>query len=166
TLRAIDVDEFCLVDVDAVARYVTLSYTWGKDTMQLKLTQKNETYFRRPGSLYHNLGLIPRTIQDAIHLTMKIGEKLLWVDSLCIRQDDPVDREQQIDAMGLIYNSSILSIQAACGDDANYGLPGVFPGTREIEQVIERVGSMLISNMLPSQSEVVLPSKWNSRAWT
>jgi Heterokaryon incompatibility protein (HET) len=166
TLRAIDVDEFCLVDVDAAVRYVTLSYTWGEETKQLELTQKNETYFRRPGSLYHNLGLIPRTIQDAIHLTRKIGEKLLWVDSLCIRQDDPVDRERQIDAMGIIYNSSILSIQAACGDDANYGLPGVFPGTREIEQVIERVGSLLISNMLPSKSEVVLTSKWNSRGWT
>src|SRR5437763_10803011 len=41
-----------------------------------------------PGSLPKVYCMIPRVVRDAIDLTLHIKERLLWVDSLCIIQDD------------------------------------------------------------------------------
>jgi len=54
-----------------------------------------------------------------------MGERYLWVDALCIIQDDSMDKEWQIARMGSIYSSAVFTIVAACGVDADAGLPGV-----------------------------------------
>jgi hypothetical protein len=60
-----------------------------------------------------------------------IGERYLWVDSLCIVQDDPQEKHGQIANMDAIYGNAILTINAAAGQDANAGLPGVRPLSRK-----------------------------------
>ena len=42
--------------------------------------------------------------------------------------------------MGNTYNNSILTICVCCGEDANYGLLGMGPGTRKTQQVVKVVG--------------------------
>jgi hypothetical protein len=77
-----------IVSLDCEARYVTLSYPWG-GAKQVKLMRDMEKCYREPGSLLmHEL---PRTIQDAITLVLAIGERHLWVNSLCILQDNEED---------------------------------------------------------------------------
>jgi hypothetical protein len=34
-----------------------------------------------------------QTLQDAVRVTLSLGLRFLWVDSLCIIQDDPQDSE-------------------------------------------------------------------------
>jgi hypothetical protein len=94
------------------------------------------------------LYLIPRTIQDAITVTRKIEQKFIWVDALCILQDDEDDKAELIDSMGEIYRRPILTIVAAAGQNASYGLPGVAPGSRDIRQVIQQVGMLPLGNLL------------------
>jgi hypothetical protein len=52
-----------------------------------------------------------------------MGEKYLWVDSICIVQDDPVVANAQINQMDLIYAQAVLTIVAATGQNANVDLP-------------------------------------------
>lgn len=164
TVRAIDVDQMCIVDLDDGVRYVTLSYTWGK-TNQLLLQRPLEPQFRTPGGLRALLTRIPRTIRDSIKLVRSIGERYLWVDALCILQDDATDKGAQIAEMGNIYRHSILTICACCGTDASYGLPGIDPGTRTTRQAAEIVGDLVLGNILPD-SESTDTSKWSTRGWT
>jgi len=58
---------------------------------------------------------LPRTIRDAIHVTSAIGYKYLWVDSLCIVQDDEKDRHNQINMMDEIYSNAALTLAAGSG---------------------------------------------------
>ncbi|KAF2836077.1 HET-domain-containing protein [Patellaria atrata CBS 101060] len=164
TIRAIDIDKMCIVDLEHGARYVTLSYTWGQAN-QLKLERANEETFRQPGALRTLLGSIPKTIRDSITLVEKIGERYLWVDALCIIQDCPEDKDTQIGAMGDIYRHCLFTLCACCGEDASYGLPGIEPGTRTTRQVISLVGDIVLGNMMPD-SEPIENSKWYTRAWT
>jgi len=49
------------------------------------LTRKSESIFEQEGSI--ELEEFPKTICDAIELCRELGERYLWVDSMCITQD-------------------------------------------------------------------------------
>jgi hypothetical protein len=44
-----------------------------------------------------------KTFQDAISLTRELGERFLWIDSLCIVYNDANDLNAQIDLMGAFF---------------------------------------------------------------
>lgn len=101
-MRFVDVRRKCIVEVREVVRYVALSYVWGA-TPTLRLTTMNRHLLHNPGALF---GLkLPKTIWHAINLTRACGEQYLWVDSLCILQNDVEDLEAGTYAMDLICES-------------------------------------------------------------
>lgn len=137
-----------------------------------------------PGALDHEIP--SKTIVDAMDLVAALGLQYLWVDALCIVQDNDADRKAQISVMDLIYSSAFLSIIAAAGEDAEAGLPGLKPGTRHMEQeevvVVkpggltsqddvwpEGTGMSLMTTLTPLRSDnahYLARTKWNSRGWT
>ncbi|KAK3174859.1 hypothetical protein OEA41_002105 [Lepraria neglecta] len=76
------------------------------------------------GAIHESLAQekLPRTIRDALDLTYKLDELYLWVDVLCILQDD---KRVQIQSMSEVYSNAILTIVAGVGESANAGLPRV-----------------------------------------
>ncbi|EXJ68055.1 uncharacterized protein A1O5_08670, partial [Cladophialophora psammophila CBS 110553] len=63
--------------------YVALSYIWGNVHQEpAKL-----------GQLPQNL---PQTIEDSIEVVKSLGQRYLWVDSLCIDQADEEGKARQI----------------------------------------------------------------------
>lgn len=102
-MRFVDVNKMCIVKSREVVKYVALSYVWGA-TPTLHLTTMNQHRMRFPGALK---GLpLPKTIEDALDLTRACGEQFLWVDSLCIIQNDVDDLEAGTYAMDLICKSA------------------------------------------------------------
>lgn len=73
---------------------------------------------------------LSRTITDAIWLTRQLGYRYLWVDALCIVQDDPIKEKMiHLTRMDAVYNCSKLTIVAASGLHANLGYQeSVWPG--------------------------------------
>lgn len=98
-LRLIDVRRGCIVSTEEGApldNYVTLSYTWGQ-TKNFVALKSNFEDLRKPGVLLDGdiAEQLPRTIRDAIAIVRLLGEKYLWVDSLCIIQDDDEPKWQE-----------------------------------------------------------------------
>lgn len=123
----IDVVEGCIVPCeDEGPRFLTLSYTWGK-TKNFLTKKHNINDVRKPGALLtgYIADNIPETIRNAIALTKALGETRLWVDSLCIVQDDEAALQHDIRNMHRIYASSFLTIIAEDGQDAEFGLRGL-----------------------------------------
>ena len=96
--------------------------TWG-EIDALILVAQYEAELRKPDALLKHRDRLPTTIQGAIRLCPLLGERYLWVVSLCIMQDTP-DKHTQIQRMDLIHQSAAICITAAVGSDANAGLPG------------------------------------------
>lgn len=88
--------------------YCTLSYCWGGDQLQKTTTSNINERLRG-----FDPGLQPKTIVDAIEVTKRLGFRYLWVDSLCIVQDDVDERDVELGRMQHIYRSSQLTISAA-----------------------------------------------------
>ncbi|KUJ06678.1 HET-domain-containing protein, partial [Mollisia scopiformis] len=161
----IDLEDMCVKPAPGGCRYVALSYVWGKITENwLALTRDNFVSMGRKNALIG--ASLPHTIKDAMQLCLDLGEQYLWIDSLCILQDDPVSQKQQIDIMDLIYASATLTIVAAAGDHANSGLPGIRRWSRTAKRQTITIQDIEISNILPRMADTAEKSVWNTRGWT
>lgn len=66
------------------------------------------------------------TLQDALSLAADLGYQYIWIDRLCIIQDDLKDWESEASQMADIYNGSDLTIAASTGASADDGLQLAF----------------------------------------
>ena len=127
----IDVVDECLINATSSSRYIALSYVSGGVT-GLQATVSNRNLLSQPGSLSRLNEKLPNIIQDAIAATRELGEHFLWVDSLCIIQDDPTTKHVQMSRMDVIYSKAVLTFASLSGTNANLGLPGLQPRSRPI----------------------------------
>ncbi|KAH7112556.1 heterokaryon incompatibility protein-domain-containing protein [Dendryphion nanum] len=163
-LTLIDVVDLRLVIGDSTFDYVTLSYVWGR-TKSLKLTKSNRALLRQHNGLQSMLPA--RVVRDAIELTRCIGERYLWVDALCIAQDNQQTSTYYIDRMDHVYFRGLLTIVAYSGKSANDPLPGVHQNTRLPPSSRTVNGRYLIQNFRHTITHTSLPtSDYTSRAWT
>jgi Heterokaryon incompatibility protein (HET) len=125
-IRLIDVQRKCLIEWNGptteAPRFLALSYVWGRSQQKVMLTTDKMSEFKHPGFFDRPLD---QTIRDSIDLVSRMGEKYLWIDTLCICQDSREDKDNQIPQMHEIYGKAIVTIIAAYGDGAGWGLPGV-----------------------------------------
>jgi hypothetical protein len=96
--------------------YIALSHCWGSNP--LIMTTK-ETFTQHQHQL--TMEALPKTFQDAVIITRALKVRFLWIDSLCIIQDDIQDWEEQSPLMGRIYSQSYLTIAAAASQDSSGG---------------------------------------------
>ncbi|KAI5917495.1 heterokaryon incompatibility protein-domain-containing protein [Camillea tinctor] len=164
--RAIDVHELCIVSIPITSKYIALSYVWG-GAPPYKLTKANKDELMSPFGLKAHWEEIPLTIRDSIDLVRGIGQRYLWVDSICLTQDDGEDMGKGIMAMDLVYEQSFLAIVAAGGIDANSGLPGVKPGSRtSSNQIMAEVLPEVKLVLRHSVDDLLRAARYNSRGWT
>ncbi|GAT28141.1 heterokaryon incompatibility protein [Aspergillus luchuensis] len=88
-------------------RYACLSYCWGKDLDQVLTTTTHnlESHYQAI-----ELTTLPLALQDAITVCRSLEIPNLWVDSLCIVQDDRISWLHDASAMHDIYLNSYLTI--------------------------------------------------------
>lgn len=102
-------------DLSTPPRYATLSYCWGKRPF-IQLTKHN-----LPALLK---GIppedIPPTFADAFAIAKSFAIDYIWIDSLCIVQDDEDDWSREADRMRSVYAGSHLNIAASSAKDV-YG---------------------------------------------
>ncbi|KAK8105047.1 HET-domain-containing protein [Apiospora kogelbergensis] len=93
-----------------VRSYAALSYCWGgEERNKLKTTRATLTE-RQRGIEYRQL---PKTLQDAITVARDLGLLYLWIDALCIIQDDDHDKATEIARMSQVYRGASLTISAS-----------------------------------------------------
>jgi hypothetical protein len=110
--------------------------------------------------------MLPRTIQDAIDLVKALDERYLWIDALCLVQNDGADLQKGVDVMDMIYERAIMTIVAAAGDNANASLPGVREGSRFTTQHVEQIKPGVKLAVYNDLDHLLRPSTYNRRAWT
>ncbi|RYO96356.1 hypothetical protein DL765_011607 [Monosporascus sp. GIB2] len=91
-----------------IQRYAALSYCWGGDQL-VKSTRSSIEQWRVEISWKE----LPQTLKDAALVCMKMSINFLWVDALCILQDDQDDKAREIADMPNVYRNSIFTIAAS-----------------------------------------------------
>jgi hypothetical protein len=96
-------------DLALKTRYTTLSHCWGNVPF-FTLTEGNLEQMQQSIPVDR----LTRVFQDAMSITLQLGEKYIWIDSLCIIQDSPgcVDWLAESAKMNTIYGNSFLNLAA------------------------------------------------------
>lgn len=93
-------------------RYVALSHPWlshpWASHAKFELLRCNSSDMAR--SIDWNE--LPVTYRDAITLTRRLGIRYIWIDSLCIVQDDKDDWRREAAKMADVYSNAYLTIAA------------------------------------------------------
>ena len=118
--------------------YVALSYCWGDPQQHTPLKTTDEIYNSHkqcircpmhwqsmvlvfalprltPENEYHASAWdsdMPKTLQDAVILCRRLEVEYLWIDALCIIQDNPNDWAREASKMCDVYSNAILTIAA------------------------------------------------------
>jgi len=101
------------------AEYTALSHCWG-DAEHIHLTTTRGTLEDRKRSI--PLKALPKTFYDAVLLTRALGIRYLWIDSLCILQDDKDDWARESARMAQVYQNAALTISADGAANSSEGL--------------------------------------------
>jgi RNA polymerase subunit RPABC4/transcription elongation factor Spt4 len=97
-------------------KWAALSYVWGGDQMfkttLSSLSRMNEEF---------PIQRLPRTLHDACLVCRELGLEHLWVDCLCIIQDDASDLARELAVMSKIFQRAWVTISASTAFSARDG---------------------------------------------
>ncbi|VUC24993.1 unnamed protein product [Clonostachys rosea] len=97
--------------------YATLSHRWGgSDIICLRTDNMAKL------QVGIDIDELPQTFKDAVEVARKLGVFYLWIDSLCIVQDDLTDWHTESALMGEVYSNGVLNIMATACKDSHQGL--------------------------------------------
>ena len=128
--------------IPADRRYTTLSHRWSSQSF-LKLTRNNFQRLSR-GFLSSDL---PQTFRDAVSATYHLGFHYLWIDSLCIIQDDFDDWARQSAQMHQIYASAVCNLAASWAEDCLKPMFSHRPDSSKLADTIELRARMRYKKM-------------------
>lgn len=145
---------------DYDVEYAALSYCWGKtqavlttDTLPALQSGVHPSYFSR-------------NIQDALKIVASFGFQHLWVDSVCILQDDPRDKNEEIQKMGSIYHGATFTIAAANSATNQEGfLTGCLRDAYSVSLEDENRKTELMMLMYPEYLQDEPTHPLHTRAW-
>lgn len=98
-----------------MSQYVCLSHCWGNG-MHTITTTSNTLNERRACIPFVQL---PRLFQDAVRIVRKMGQRYLWIDSLCILQDCPEDRDKESINMASVYSNAYFTLAAVAANNSS-----------------------------------------------
>lgn len=98
--------ELIAVSRSEASKYRALSYTWGSGPAQHKVLLNGQRFW------------VTDNLYDFLRIHTK-GERsedreLLWIDAICINQQDAIEKSQQVQIMGVIYKSADSVIVWLC----------------------------------------------------
>lgn len=142
--------------------YVALSYCWGgPQPVTLNGTSQRDL------EAGISVDRLPATLKDALRIAHEIGIRYIWIDSLCILQDDASDKEHEIARLSSYYSRATVTICAASAASCREGIlktgrePDYIGGPFRIKcSTSSGMGSLL----LYSSIEPAVPI--SARGWT
>ncbi|KAF8835566.1 HET-domain-containing protein [Paxillus ammoniavirescens] len=129
--------------------YITLSYVWGG--------VKQCSYKLRD---ILPAASLPATIEDVMVVMRNLGKWYLWVDSLCIKQDNEEEKLVQISIMSAIYNGAWATLICISGQSAHSGIPRVSTSDGIIPQLTCKIDGRRLLSVMPTLSRQLSQSPW------
>ncbi|KAI1826583.1 heterokaryon incompatibility protein-domain-containing protein [Xylaria intraflava] len=149
-------------DVPVESRYIALSHCWGKAKT---ITTTTSTVGAHRNGI--DIDILPQTFQDAIAVVRSLGLRYVWIDSLCIVQDDARDWEAEAARMADVYRNAHLVLGAARADSDVAG----FLGCRDAPANSTELGAFQITLLPPllqrwtHGTDIIGSEPLSSRAW-
>jgi hypothetical protein len=139
----------------ADTEYYAISYVWGDDIRDQTIMCENYVVMITP-----NLSQVLRRVR------LPNAPLVLWADSICINQEDRIEKGHQVSLMGKIYRSAKSVLLYIGSDDEGHG-PAVCSLLDEVDNVIQSTckGIDMTWDSFPEPDEddaLLTDPRWNS----
>ena len=134
--------------------YATLSHCWGKKQFFTLRTSNYNAVFDGI-----EISALPANFRDAIWVARQLGLSYLWIDSLCIVQDDTEDWMRESIRMAEVYTHAAFNIAATSSADVDGGLFSKRPRSRLSECYVNASWS----DRSPTPYRVRAKSLWETK---
>ncbi|KAI0190573.1 heterokaryon incompatibility protein-domain-containing protein [Astrocystis sublimbata] len=154
--------------LESHVRYLTLSHCWGANVEEWRgmMTTYGNIRDRRRSIPFEHL---PKSFRDAINLTRSLNERYLWIDALCIPQDDRKGLQNESSMMDLIYSGSLCTISASAATSATKGIftdRSHVPGSLVLPEASGlRSGNVTLHPLHPKFFSLLESEKTSTRGW-
>ncbi|KAK0657758.1 heterokaryon incompatibility protein-domain-containing protein, partial [Cercophora newfieldiana] len=130
-------------------------------TMQHNLDERTSPF---------SLSALSQTLQDAVLLTRSLGIRYIWIDAICIVQDDRAEWMVEAQKMMQYYGDAQVTIVPAHADSADSGMKT----EREVPFSRRFTGpwnndsgrDLILTNTAFKTRDAVSKWAWNQRGWT
>jgi len=119
------------ISAESNCDYAALSYCWGGPQPRMTTVANLEEHMTRGIPV----GDLPATIQDAISVARCLRLPYLWIDVLCIIQDDDADKARELGRMGKVYRTATITI---CASTAKAVSEGFLSSPRQPPEVMQK----------------------------
>ncbi|KAF2264851.1 HET-domain-containing protein, partial [Lojkania enalia] len=136
--------------------YAALSHCWGPESNIMKATTNN----LKDLHMEIDESALSKSFRDAIKTTRILHIKYLWIDALCVVQDDVSDWHKEASQMGEYYKNAVLTLSALSAPNGDVGF--LIPRRHECVQLEAGWG---IRNASRPWEEVFENSPLSRRAW-
>jgi hypothetical protein len=154
--------------------YTALSHVWGGATELPPLKTLNSNY----DSMLSGIEMLKlsNNFVDAIEVTRQLGLRFLWIDSLCIIQDNAEDWAQEAATMHMVYKNAEFTIAATIAESSHSGFL-----KRDIQMIHSQKIEYSLNGSESSKSYMIICapdesesgdwstdvelSSWNTRGW-
>lgn len=161
-MRVLDCWTGKIVVLDPNTRYLALSYVWSKDP---RIRERSSAAESSRIAKTVDIASEPASIKDAAQLVRALGERYLWVDSICIDQTSNIEKGVLISHMDAIYRNAYVAIIAA-GNHADAGLDRLREDLSQVETPITistKHWSLSFLAARPSLEDELEMSVWSTR---
>ena len=117
-LRLVDTRTSPLGGAGVAIDYVALSHCWGPPESQPIQTTKNALPVFLDSIAF---GSLPLSFREAVQFCRELGYRYLWIDSLCIVQDDRNDWAREACRMADVYENAVCTLAATSAQDSTQG---------------------------------------------
>ena len=155
-------------------RYIALSHCWGSTDFRKYNKSTKESF-----ESIIPLDEMPKTFEDVFQLAHQLDIRYVWIDALCILQDDKDDWERESSTMYQVYLRATLTVVASASWSSTEGLFRPAPSLRKSHCFLyeKRDKGQTDDNCTFAWSERdsedatrhdnnIKWSRWGSRAWT
>ncbi len=156
--------------VSPKGKYVALSHCWGPPSGPPIPRTTTETLVSRLTGI--PMSTLPRTFQDAVFMTRRLGLQYLWIDSLCILQDSEEDWAKESAMMGQVYSNAFCTLAASAAANATEGLFTKRDSRKTTPCILSWASESGVSDgvvihpFLPYWETALSSDPLGSRAWT
>lgn len=168
-LLAVDLLTMRICNMPFGSDYLALSYCWPA-TVYLTLTKQTCEELFKDGALLARMHELPGTVQDAIKCAQELPFRYLWIDALCIVQDDYEQKSRQLRQMDRVYSCASLTLVCAYpvphkSNDPCDGFPGLNKYHPLRSRIVRNVQGLEMVVTSPPIENYLQGTRWNTRCW-
>ncbi|KAI1451719.1 hypothetical protein F4805DRAFT_463486 [Annulohypoxylon moriforme] len=154
-----------LIDSENInlSQYAALSHCWGSLKDNSKFCTFNHNIAQRRASI--ELEHLPTTFKDAIKVVRILGLKYIWIDSLCIIQDDELDWGNEAAKMEQVFSGAYFTIAASSARSSNEGFLLPRKPRSCVELSTKSLGNLFVCPNIDNFHKDVELGELNRRGW-